>query len=255
MPEPKTFRQAAGQFLGRHYPAGLIRYYLMTRSRHYEPELWLVPQLARRSSIAIDVGGNAGVWCLQMARFAREVHCFEPNPVCIAALRRVLPRRASLHRVALSEKTGEAQLRFDPGNTGVGTIEEKNTLTTNAGIKAIETVSVTTAPLDEFAFRAVSLIKIDVEGHEEAVLAGAVETLARERPAVICEIEDRHNQGGLARVRSFFHERRYRAAAIHRGRLRDLLAIEQEGGTTLAAAEGINNFVFLPIENPGPLLP
>lgn len=40
----------------------------------------------------------------------------------------------------------------------------------------------------EHAVRRVSFIKIDVEGAEVEVLKGAVETLQRHRPAVLCEI-------------------------------------------------------------------
>lgn len=248
-----TVRRWAGSFLDRHYPSGLIRYRLYARSRHLEPELWLVPKLVGRDDVAVDIGANMGVWCLQMERFAGRVHCFEPNPSCIRALERILPRRVSLHRVALSDRCGNARLRFDPGNTGIGTIEGRNTLTGNAGIKRIETLTVTTARLDDFALDHVSLVKIDVEGHEEAVLAGAIETLARSRPAVICEIEERHNPGGLARIREFFADRGYRAGALYNGRLRDLAEIEGEGRIALGDAGGINNFIFVDRSQADPL--
>lgn len=90
-----VLRHRAGQFLARRYPSGLIRYGLYTQNRHYEPELWLVPKIVPRSDVAVDVGGNMGVWCLQMARFARAVECFEPNPACIGTLEHLLPRRAT----------------------------------------------------------------------------------------------------------------------------------------------------------------
>jgi FkbM family methyltransferase len=247
-------RQATGQYLGRRYPAAMMRYYLYTKSRHYEPELWIAPSLLRRRGVAIDVGANQGIWTLQLARFAKHVHAFEPNPACFRALEPILPRRASLYPVALSGQRGKAELRFDPGNTGIGTIEPRNTLALNAGIKTVETVEVETACLDDFDFRNIDLVKIDVEGHEEAVLAGAVELLARERPAIVCEIEERHNSGGLARIRDFFAMRNYRAAALNGKWLRDLIAIETEGSTKLAVAGGINNFIFIPVERTDLLL-
>lgn len=230
-------RHAAGRFLADHYPAGLIRLNLLRRYRRYEPELWLIPELVDRESVAVDVGGNAGVWSLQMARYAGCVQTFEPNPACSAGLEKILPPRARLHRVALSDHRGEAELRFDPGNTGIGTIETRNTLSDNAGIRTVTAVSVPTVPLDDFAFRKVALIKIDVEGHEEAVLAGAKDTLMRERPSVICEIEERHNEGGLARIRSLFASLNYVAMAIEHGRLRPVSDIERDGLTPLARAK------------------
>jgi hypothetical protein len=54
--------------------------------------------------------------------------------------------------------------------------------------------------LDEYDFRDVAFIKIDVEGHEEAVLKGAQRTLATNRPSLLIEIEERHNTGSIERV-------------------------------------------------------
>ena len=54
--------------------------------------------------------------------------------------------------------------------------------------------------LDSYGFEDVAFIKIDVEGHEEAVLAGAGDTLVRAKPVLLIEIEERHNPGGLDRI-------------------------------------------------------
>lgn len=45
-------------------------------------------------------------------------------------------------------------------------------------------------PFDQFAqeLPPVGMVKIDVEGHELAVLKGMVETLRQDRPVVICEL-------------------------------------------------------------------
>ena len=46
-------------------------------------------------------------------------------------------------------------------------------------------------------------IKIDVEGHELAVLRGAERTLARCRPTLLLEAEDRHRAHAVETVRAF----------------------------------------------------
>jgi hypothetical protein len=54
------------------------------------------------------------------------------------------------------------------------------------------TIRVPVKRLDDFGFADVSFIKIDVEGHESQVLAGATNTILRERPTILVEIEQRH---------------------------------------------------------------
>lgn len=238
-------KRSVGRLLSQYYPKGLIYYHLHTQSQYCEPELWLIPKLVSRESLAIDVGANEGYWSLQLARYAGQVHAFEPNPICLAQLGRVLPRKVKLHDVALSDETGSKSLRFDPNNTGIGTIEARNPLSDNTGIKEILTRVVSTRCLDEFDLHEVELIKIDVEGHEEAVLRGAGATLRRNRPTVICEIEERHNSGGLERIRKFFDGCNYLACAIDGGRLRPLREIEAEGKRKLGVATGVNNFIFV----------
>jgi len=74
-------------FLDAVFPAGVIRYYLLTKSRHYEPELWLVPCLLSPKGIALDVGANRGIWSIQFAIYSDHVHAFEPNLICLSATR------------------------------------------------------------------------------------------------------------------------------------------------------------------------
>ena len=60
--------------------------------------------------------------------------------------------------------------------------------------------------LDSFGFERVAAIKIDVEGFENEVLAGATETIRRNRPAIVVEayggkFDERTTPEGLARTR------------------------------------------------------
>jgi FkbM family methyltransferase len=226
-------------------PSAWITYSLVTQNHNLEPELWLVPKLLSFDGVAVDVGANAGIWSLQFARFTRHVHAFEPNPICLRQLSRTLPAYVNVHPVGLSDTSGFENLRFDIDNTGIGTIESANKLNQNPGIKNITSKKIKIDRLDSYALSDVKIIKIDVEGHEEAVLRGAWETLCRDRPAVIVEIEERHNPGGISRIRSIFDKLNYSALVIDNGRLRSLEIVEVEDPGRIAKASGIYNFVFL----------
>jgi FkbM family methyltransferase len=238
-------KRNAGHAIRRLAPSLWIRLALLTRNHNLEPELWCVPLLLGDHKVAIDVGANEGIWSLQLARYATDVHAFEPNPICVEQLTSVLPRNVRLHQTALSHSRGSAQLRFDPGNTGLGTIEANNPMEENPDIKSVVSVAVEAATIDSFFFGDVGLIKIDVEGHEEAVLSGTEETLRRERPVFIIEIEERHNGGGLGRILGFFEREGYESIALHDGRLRKLEEIKRNSPVSIAAATGINNFIFV----------
>jgi FkbM family methyltransferase len=238
-------KRAVVSTLDSVHPAIWMRASLILKNHNLEPELWLVPQLLSEGGIAIDVGANAGMYSTQFARYAAAVHAFEPNPICLRQLARVLPGRVTVHPCALSDHAGKATLRFDPQNTGIGTIEQSNELKGNEGIKQIVSAEVEIRMLDSFGFAGVGLIKIDAEGHEESVLQGSGQVLASSRPSVLVEIEERHNPGGLSRIRALFERMDYVAAAIDGGSLRRLELVEAEGRRALASADGINNFIFM----------
>ena len=102
------------------------------------------------------------------------------------------------------------------------------------------------------------MLKIDVEGHEAGVLRGSVKTLARERPTLIVEIEDRHNAGKSESIIQGLVECGYSCYYIYgdqlmefqTGSISELQAKEivPVSGSTEKSAAYINNFVFIPLE-------
>src|SRR5258705_13499612 len=64
--------------------------------------------------------------------------------------------------------------------------------------------------IDDLNLDPVGVIKMDAEGHEAAILDGAVKLFERDSPSVLMEADDtRHHTGCVADARAFFEERGY----------------------------------------------
>lgn len=209
-----------------------------------EPELRLLPQLCRPGSTVVDVGANFGMYTYWLSQLAARCVSFEPIPALAAALKSGFGDRIELHNVALSDEPGTAELIVPRISPGLSTIESRNALDPNA-LRGAERFQVKKQCLDDFDLRDVSFIKIDVEGHEEAVLRGATKLLARERPSLLLELEERHNPGCIERVTATLAVHRLEGAVIEDGRivnLRDFDAVEHQ--RTVSEAHYIRNFIF-----------
>jgi hypothetical protein len=113
--------------------------------------------------------------------------------------------------------------------------------------------------LDDFGITNCSFIKIDVEGHEEAVLDGASTLIAAQRPALMVELNEHFNPGVVKRLAARYAALRYAGLFLSRG---DLHPIEQfdaalhQDSTLLEyprhklppGREYINNLLFVPEE-------
>ncbi len=229
------------------------RYFWKSYNVNGEWELRQLPVYVPKNRSAIDVGGNIGIYSYHLGRLARRVITFEPNPLYADRLRRIGLGK-DLKEVALSDRSGTAELRipFWKGREDAA----QASLETDAvpGSMLARTVQVSVRRLDDYGFQGVGFIKIDVEGHEESVLRGGVETLSRERPVLLIEIEQRHNPGGLERIRAllsgyrgFFFLNRQKLpltdfdVSVHQ-RMEDL----ETAFTGRRRSPYVNNFLFLP---------
>jgi FkbM family methyltransferase len=219
-----------------------------------EVEIRLLPLLARGGAF-IDVGANVGGWSGPACRSFRQVHAFEPYAELADALRRAAPANMQVHPLALSDRTGSAAFSI-PLHGGI-------TLPTRASLEAQANVGfeqlarqVELATLDSLQLDAIDAIKIDVEGHEEAVLNGAWQTIESQRPSLIVEIEERHHPGRSEVIIARIVALGYRCHFVRDGRLHPYAAgsIGALQPASRVPAPGqqavgyINNFIFSPHE-------
>lgn len=244
-----TWKHKASALGHRIAPRTALSFEIARRNRHFEKEYWLLPHFCDRKSNAIDVGGNTGLYAFYLSRLARKVHVFEPNPICLDQIARIKRRNMVIHNLALSNHSGEAIMRFDPNNTGIGTIEGANRLDQNSGIRRIVEQSVKICPLDDLGLENISFIKIDVEGHEPSVLRGAIRLLGTEKPILLIEIENRHNPHSFEEIDRLLAGLGYSAWRLSRDRLVPVRAAEVQRMQRIQPSpdsEYVNNFIFVP---------
>lgn len=242
---------------GRRTASGLHRIYRsILRSFRHEftgeelLHLRTATALVSEGSCALDIGAHAGAWTIALSRLvgpAGLVAAFEPVPGNFQVLIR---RTADLSNVrcfdaALSSSSGTSVILV-PGDTCepstgaiVGTADQ---LRYPEGMERL-TISIEkfdNLSADLLGDRRLSFIKCDVEGHELAVLEGAVGIIEEYRPVVMLEIlREKWPDGDPTSSASalFLSDRGYRMAQL------------TEAGPLLDGngfSPRMENFIFLP---------
>lgn len=122
---------------------------------------------------AVDVGAHVGIFSSRMVRDFDEVHSFEPVKENYDCLIENVPE-TNAHNVALLHgHLGYSMENPAPHNSGAWEVKE--------GMDHMST------KLDMFGLENVGLIKVDVQGMEDEVIAGGVDTIRMWSPVLILE--------------------------------------------------------------------
>jgi len=181
-----------------------------------------IVRLTEAGDTALDVGGNIGYMALVLARAAGasgRVICFEPNKDIIPTLSDNVRDWKGLGiapieilTVALSERDGVASLGFPEDYK------------TNQGVASLEFpkdgAPVQVRRLDSVVSGIVGVMKVDVEGHEAAVFAGARNLLEGK---LIRDILFEEHQSYPARSHRILLEHGYHLFRLTRSAWRPLL--------------------------------
>ncbi len=161
----------------------------------------------------LDIGANVGTYALGLAPHLQpggRVYAFEPQRIIFNMLAGSVALNA-IHNIfcnnmAVGDEDGEIEIpqydyskRMNFGSVEFGG-EQTEPLHQPRGHDPVARESVPLVRLDSLGFNRVGLMKIDVEGMEEKVISGAVETIARCRPMIFLETV----KSNAAALRSLF---------------------------------------------------
>lgn len=216
--------------------------------------LRLARALSDPHRLGLDIGGSWGLFAAAIIARVRELHVFEPNPEKAAYLSSAL-RGAVVHGIALSDEAGEVELFIPDLSSAMATIEAANPARQLPGQRAL----VRRERLDSLDLGPVGFIKMDVEGHEAAVLQGAEALLRRDMPAILVELEDRHRPDAVRLTSEWLRALGYRGYMLDKGVIRDIAqfdaARDQSAAGLAAGGRGryLNSFLFLGPDDDGAL--
>ena len=140
-----------------------------------------------KGGACIDAGANIGNHSVFFADHFAVVHAFEPasRPFSLLQHNAALRQNIHCHNVGLSDGVRAANLTAPVYNVGRGSVSiaiPETDLRVSAPVQLVPLDSV-----DAVRGLDVELLKIDVEGHELAVLDGARALIAHASPAIVFE--------------------------------------------------------------------
>ena len=177
-----------------------------------------------------------GVYSYLLSKHSKKVIGFEANPVMFKYLEKNLKKivkNIEIYNFALSNKTGEVYLKIplryksilkknfeDFYEGGLATIHPENKLEE----KKFEKFKTESNYLDNFKFNEkIGFIKIDVEGHEQFILEGAVNTIKKHKPNLLIEIEKKHRSDSIEKTFSYLSNLGYKAYSFKKRKLNLLM--------------------------------
>lgn len=177
-----------------HVPRLFVWVLSKRRVRNREREVFL--RVVRPGMTVFDVGANIGDYTRLFSRLAGPrgaVHAFEPIPLTHHMLTEAVADRANVcvHQVAVGDRAVTREMEVVSGDLGQASLAVDADIDEGAA-PSRERFRVRMVTLDDFmrshSLTPPDLIKIDVEGAERMVLAGAKTLIAAHKPVLFFEV-------------------------------------------------------------------
>ncbi len=163
----------------KHFSEQILQSPLFLNKGTYQyPKIVSGLEYCGRHRTAIDIGANVGLWSRVLAFYFEKVVAIEPiceNVECLRENTKDLDNVAIIE-TAISPTRGILALKL-----------VKDVATSCVVFTEDSDVEVLCRPLDDFYFRDVDFIKIDVEGYEHQVVLSSEQTIRRWKPTIVVE--------------------------------------------------------------------
>tara|TARA_B100000212_G_C27371645_1_gene532849 strand:+ start:1100 stop:1861 length:762 start_codon:yes stop_codon:yes gene_type:complete len=224
----------------------------MLLTGNYDKEMVLVSKLLTKKRRFIDIGANQGIYSLYFSSVFKLINTFEPVKEVTSLLQFTNKKNIQIHHVALTDSIGERIIEIPKKMNEL--LISRSSLSYCGAMPTIKR-NINTLNLDHFCYEDVDLIKIDVEGHEDFVINGALETIKRCKPFLIIEIELRHRKKHIDYLVKLLENLHYKC--FYCRNQKKLIPykyfkpdvdqnIELFGKEIQSKCQYINNFIFIP---------
>ena len=198
-----------GLFKVDYFENLFIKSYYFYKSRIESESLDFLNGYISKHVTVIDVGANIGFFTLQISKFldsSSTIIAIEPSGVNLSRMRKVIQSKKPEPNIivvsaALSEAVGWGRLEIDASNPANHKVTKVTNFKKSVELQTLDSVTREVCN--------VALIKIDVQGHELAVLKGGRKLLSKQSPALLIEIDNRNNSTLGGKIWQFLDTKGY----------------------------------------------
>ncbi len=172
--------------------------------RWEEYQHYLASKYINSDSVVVEIGAHIGTLTMVFSKLAKTVYAFEPTKESFDLLNKNISlnecKNVISKQVGIGDKIESTKIGWIGNNNSGATILEGGMVTNevlssaeNGSTNSIET-KIDLINLDVLTLDRLDYLKIDVEGYEEKVIKGGLNTIKKFKPIIVMECMDDYSK-------------------------------------------------------------